>query len=600
MCERRVCFLSCMLVLVAVSAALGDLVGYWKLDENGGTKAADSSGRNNNGTILGGASWVPGKAGSALYFDGVDDYVNCGNDASLDITGKITISIWIQPAVAGEGGWNAGPIAKADAAAGWSWQLRYNAPGGGNYMGFQFNANPGGSTWVSVNQNLLPGEWCHIAGTFNGKDVICYLNGLEASRATMAAITAGTCPLYIGQEGWLQMFKGVVDELKIYNHALTADEVAEICPPPRIAKEPDPADGAIAVVMPLLRWKAGYKAMFHEVYLGTSPDLGPANFVPPRTPALMCYYAPGFQPGTTYYWRVDEIEADGKTVHTGNVWSFTTQALTAYRPDPPDGTNGASVAPTLAWLPGQAAVQHHVYFGTSLDAVTQGAADVDKGVVAETTFAPGALESTTTYYWRVDEVVAGGAVKTGAVWSFTTCLPVDDFESYTDEEGGRIFDAWIDGWTNGNSGSQVGYAAPPYAERAIVHGGLQSMPLDYNNVDAPFYSEAEREFAPVQDWTVSDVNVLVLDIRGNIGNAPAPLYVTLEDASKNKGTAVYADAAALAGTKWVEWKIPLSVFTDAGVNATRIKKIYIGVGDRDNPAPGGKGLIYIDDIRVSK
>jgi hypothetical protein len=347
---------------------------------------------------------------------------------------------------------------------------------------------------------------------------------------------------------------------------------------------------------PLFRWSPGDDAAFHNVYLGTSPDLGPQQLVSPRWPMALYYHAAGLQPGVTYYWRVDEVGKDGVTVHTGDVWSFTTQALTAYHPDPADGAVDASVTPTLTWLPGQAALQHHVYFGTSLDAVTQGAADTDKGVLEETTFAPGVLDSTTTYYWRVDEDVAGGAVKTGVVWSFTTCLPVDDFESYTDEEGGRIFDAWIDGWTNGNSGSQVGYAAPPYAERTIVHGGLQSMPLDYNNVDAPFYSEAEREFAPVQDWTVSDVNSLIIWVRGKASNSPAPLYVTLQDASNHVATVICSDPAIVTTTKWTPWQVPLSQF--AGVNLARVKKIVIGVGDRSKPVSGGTGRLYIDDIEL--
>ena len=62
-----------------------------------------------------------------------------------------------------------------------------------------------------------------------------------------------------------------------------------------------------------------------------------------------------------------------------------------------------------------------------------------------TTFAPGALDSLTTYYWRVDEILSDGTVKAGPIWSFTTALPVDDFESYTDDEGSRIFETWIDG-----------------------------------------------------------------------------------------------------------------------------------------------------------
>jgi hypothetical protein len=207
------------------------------------------------------------------------------------------------------------------------------------------------------------------------------------------------------------------------------------------------------------------------------------------------------------------------------------------------------------------------------------------------------LESLTTYYWRVDETVVGGAVKTGPVWSFTTCLPVDDFESYTDDEGSRIYETWVDGWTNG-TGSTVGNTQAPFAEQTIVHGGKQSMPLDYNNVKSPFYSEAEREFAPTQDWTAGDVSTLIVWARGQAGNAPAQLYLVVEDASKKVGIVMYPDKTVTSVAQWAQWKIPLSSLT--AVNLAKVKKLYIGLGDRATPAAGGSGRIFIDDIQVTK
>jgi hypothetical protein len=238
-----------------------------------------------------------------------------------------------------------------------------------------------------------------------------------------------------------------------------------------------------------------------------------------------------------------------------------------------------------------------VYFGDSNDAVSQGAAGTDKGELADPNFKPGALESLTTYYWRVDETVATGGVKTGPVWTFTTCLPVDDFESYTDDEGSRIYETWVDGWTNG-TGSTVGNTQAPFAEQTIVHGGKQSMPLDYNNVNTPFYSEVEREFAPVEDWTAGDVTTLALYVRGRSGNAPAQLYVVVEDASKKVGIVAYPDTAVTSAAAWTQWKIPLSSFAD--VNLAQVKKLYVGLGDRTTPTAGGTGRIFIDDIQLTK
>jgi hypothetical protein len=316
----------------------------------------------------------------------------------------------------------------------------------------------------------------------------------------------------------------------------------------------------------------------------------------------MYYHVPGLTPGATYYWRVDEVETDMTTTHTGDVWTFMAQAVTAYLPAPASGANDVSPDPnmTVTWLAGLNATGHHVYFGGSQEAVSAGAAAADKGTPTGTAFAPGLLEPLTTYYWRVDELGLANAVTQGPVWTFTTCLSVDDFESYNDDVDAKttIFDTWIDGLTNGLSGSTVGNFQAPFAERRIVHGGKQSMPLDYNNVKTPFYSEAEREFASTEDWTAGAASTLILYLRGKAGNAPAQFYVAVEDASKKVGSAAYPDKAVTGAARWTQWKVPLNSF--AGVNLAKVKKLYLGVGDRTAPAAGGSGRIFIDDIQVTK
>jgi len=144
----------------------------------------------------------------------------------------------------------------------------------------------------------------------------------------------------------------------------------------------------------------------------------------------------------------------------------------------------------------------------------------------------------------------------------------------------------------------VGHPQAPFAERTIVHGGKQSMPLDYNNVKSPFYSEVEREFAPTQDFTLNDVGTLVLYVRGKPANAPAPLSLGLEDASRRTALVTCPDPKAITTAKWTEWKIPLTDFS--GVNVVKVRRIYIRVGDKGGSAPGGFGQLYIDDIQAIK
>ncbi len=362
------------------------------------------------------------------------------------------------------------------------------------------------------------------------------------------------------------------------------------------ANTPSPADGALGVFMALLSWSKGDTGILHSVYLGKTPELTQADLVASNLPVTMYYHVAGLEPGVTYYWRVDETDAAGK-VTTGPVWSFVAQDVKAYYPAPVNNAVDVSVAPTLTWQPGQGVIKHHLYVGTSLDDVTKGAAATDKGELDATTFALTGLDSVTTYYWRVDELGAGGVVKTGPVWTFTTFLPVDNFESYTDTEGSRIYETWVDGWTN-NTGSTVGNTTAPFAEQTIVHSGKQSMPMDYNNIKTPFYSEAYEEFSPVQNWTASELANLILDFRGRAANGDGALYVVVEDNSGKSAVAVNADAAAVKATTWKEWKIPLSSLT--GVNLAKVKRLYIGVGDRAKPVAGGAGRLYIDDIRVTR
>jgi regulation of enolase protein 1 (concanavalin A-like superfamily) len=192
--------------------------------------------------------------------------------------------------------------------------------------------------------------------------------------------------------------------------------------------------------------------------------------------------------------------------------------VVAREPVPAAGQTGVGLDAVLSWRSGREAASHQVAFSTDQQAVIDGNAPIQ--TVDESRFDPGALELGTSYYWAVTEVndAATPAVWPGAVWDFTTreYLVVDDFESYNDEEnvGTRIYETWIDGWTTQDNGSTVGNWEPPFAERVIVHGGAQAMPMDYNNIDAPFYSEAYREFSPVQDWTVRGADTLRLWVRG--------------------------------------------------------------------------------------
>jgi len=185
--------------------------------------------------------------------------------------------------------------------------------------------------------------------------------------------------------------------------------------------------------------------------------------------------------------------------------------------DVPVGAIGVPADVTLSFRAGREAAKHNVYFSDSSQAVIDSTAPAT--TVSQTRYGPLSLDLGKAYYWRVDEVNEAETPATwqGELWDFTTqqYFIVDDFEDYNDFEPDRIFDTWIDGWNVPANGSQVGYAAPPFAEKTIIHGGKQSMPFDYNNTAGVAYSEAERTFASPQDWTFKGVKALSLWFRGN-------------------------------------------------------------------------------------
>ncbi|HSV99101.1 MAG TPA: LamG-like jellyroll fold domain-containing protein [Sedimentisphaerales bacterium] len=260
--------------------------------------------------------------------------------------------------------------------------------------------------------------------------------------------------------------------------------------------------------------------------------------------------------------------------------------VVAREPKPAAGATAVHPQVPFSWRAGREAASHKVFVGEDQQAVIDGA------VALATVSVPqydASLMLDKTYFWKVVEVNNAEAVSewAGPVWSFSTAnfIAVDDFEAYTDKEGGRIYESWIDGFDVAANGSLVGYDIAPFAEQTILHGGKQSMPLFYENKGGATYSEAKLTFPTAQDWTQHGIKTLVLFFRGQATNSPAPVYLKINDTkiSYNNG------AAATALPLWKQWNIPL---TTAGVNFKSVKSLTIGVEGT------GTGTLFVDDIRL--
>jgi len=197
------------------------------------------------------------------------------------------------------------------------------------------------------------------------------------------------------------------------------------------ASNPSPANEALHEDTWLnLSWEAGDFAVSHDVYFGENfddvNDGAAETFRGNQPSAFFVVGFPGFPypdgliPGTTYYWRVDEVnDLDPNSPWKGDVWSFIIPPRTAYDPNPADGIEFVDTTVELSWMVGLGARLHHVYFGDNFADVNAGASDTYKGPVSVISYSLDNLELDKAYYWRVDEFALSGTHK-GDVWSFRT------------------------------------------------------------------------------------------------------------------------------------------------------------------------------------
>ena len=212
------------------------LVGYWLFNEGSGSRAADISGHGNHGTLKNmspnaqDSGWGGSKFGGGLQFDGVDDYVDCGNNASLDITDAITVEAWVNINVD-----ESGRIASKHGGGSYGWTLIR----GVSNDNIEWRISTTGSDWnggfTSLNIFKI-NTWYHIVATYDGSYMRMYVNGVEDTGGDFpvsltGSINVAPASTQIGRDevsGTSGCFPGTIDEVRIYNHALTAAEVKQL------------------------------------------------------------------------------------------------------------------------------------------------------------------------------------------------------------------------------------------------------------------------------------------------------------------------------------------------------------------------------------
>ena len=269
----------------------------------------------------------------------------------------------------------------------------------------------------------------------------------------------------------------------------------------------------------------------------------------------------------------------------------------AYNPSPSFCARGVSPDITvLSWSPGDYADSHDLYFGTDEAAVENATPASDEYVDnldVNSYNLPEELVLGKMYYWRVDEV--NESVTKGLTWNFriTEYIGIDDFDSYANTT--ELTAVWSDYWTNGTT-SEIFLEKDP---NNVIDGN--SLEYSFDNSYSPHYAESRRIFSPSMDWAIGGAKALVLSFHGSADNDAERLYLEVTDTSGNRGTVAYEDSNDLIQEQadaWHEWNIELAEFSSGGVDLNDVNGIAIGFGDKDNPAVGGSGWVYFENIRV--
>jgi myo-inositol-hexaphosphate 3-phosphohydrolase len=308
------------------------LAGHWKMDEGSGTLLLDASGNSNTASTVNGPSWVTGVSGQALRLSGNGQYATVPDNASLDITGSITLALWIRPEALA----NQYLLHKALVNVVDGYELSLTSAG---LMYFRFNQVSAGETYRVNSSSYYPSDgktWVHLAATYDGATARLYVDGVENRVKAFSSpppIAANNRPLGIGaQSDGFRPYKGTMDEARVYSRALSAAEVKELATggeptSPTVPAAPllaSPANNATGIsITPTLGWHAATGAENYQAQISTSSGFTTTVFDQSGNTSTSAK-ASGLSQSTVYYWRVRTFNSAGTSAWS-SVWKFTTE-----------------------------------------------------------------------------------------------------------------------------------------------------------------------------------------------------------------------------------------------------------------------------------
>ncbi|MBN2593972.1 MAG: hypothetical protein JXA81_10730 [Sedimentisphaerales bacterium] len=617
------------------------VLGAWLLDEGKGNTTADSTGNGNDGTLMNAPSWIAGWMGNALEFNGTSSYVDCGNDESLNV-GVFSVSFWYNfPTTQG---WNH-MISKGQHGAS-------GTPGSVNWGVMMYSAEErilfetyNNTGWNAVLADSSAGQWHHVVATFDGGTLQLYHDGQSVGTSGGGILLDPSRPFLIGARSDAGsaggFFNGSIDEVGFFSAVLTPEDIVTIMDyglsritVQPLARHPEPKDGAIYEnTWVTLTWSAGDFAASHDVYFGDSFDevnngTHDSETFRGNQDLDVLFLAAGFIgnpypdgliPGTTYYWRIDEVnDANAASPWKGNIWSFTVSSKKAYGPYPADGTLYLPTDIELSWTGGLGSVIHYIFIGESFEEVEA----ATEGVLAVLPkYKPSGLESGKTYFWRIDEF-DGTTTHKGDIWSFKTMpvLPIYDPNLvgwWKLDEGSGVMA--LDGsgygnhgtlmrgpqWMTGHDGDALQFNGGNYVDcgnAEVLNLGVFSVSFWYNIPATQTWNHMVSKGSHVAAGDPGSVNwgVMMVDAEQTI------LFETFNDT---------AWVGIRAATTINEWHHAVATFsgdtmqlyhngelaaeaTGTGVLLDQSRSLIIGArSDAGYPA-GGYFTGSIDDVRI--
>ena len=447
-------------------------VAAYAFGEGSGTTTADASGNGLSGTLSGTTWTAAGKYGNALSFNGTSSFVDLGNPAALRLTGSMTWSAWVfatgTPADDGQ------IVAKSTGGAGSAgWQFKTSPDTGPHTFAIAVSGdgNTNAQRYSTTVRQL--NTWYFVAGVYDAanKKLDIYVNGVLDDGALRGTIPASqfdpATNVNIGRRSGGFYFRGTIDELRIYNRALSASEIqADMATP--VSSVPDtqaPSAPASLTATALgasqinLSWSAATDNVGVTGYrVERCQGSGCTNFAQVATPATTSYSDTGLTAGTSYSYRVRAVDG---AANSGAFSPVATATTTTPDVDPPTAPGGLTATPAgssqinLAWT---ASTDNVGVTGYRLERCqgTFCTAFVQIATPSGTTYSDAGLAPNTSYSYRVRAVDA--AANTGpysAIASATTPFGASGLvAAYAFNEGSGTTTADASG--NGLSGTLSG------------------------------------------------------------------------------------------------------------------------------------------------